>query len=560
MASTGAPTPFFVVLSVNKTEKDYPKGFMTVAKNKKNMSKKSPRRDRAAEIANTFEWLITAFILAFLFRAFIMEAFRIPTGSMADTLMGAHFRMRCNQCGYSYEHGFIPRYYGLPEDTVPFDNKQPPQTRCPNCGHYPPNDKPIPVSNGDRILVLKCIYQFFEPKQWDVIVFKNPLDPPINYIKRLIGRPGETVEIIDGDIYINGKICRKPPKVQNELWMPVYDNNFQPVKPLQPSFNYHVWKQPFANIGNSQWTIPEDNPTTFSLNSSDDRENTMEYNSSFGNHLKVTYAYNDVREYKNRPYCSDLMVRFHADLNSPNSRVGITLSKYQNHYRASVNSHGQMVIEKTSEAKEIVELARRSVESPVPGKPSFIKFTNVDHLLIFKFGDEKLTHDLGQAPDDAGRRLTNIEPQVKIFGAGRVNLSNVALFRDIYYTASNGPGMGWAIEGNPKTLAKNEFFVLGDNSPNSADCRWWSKKGIGNNGLQYPEGIVPREYLVGKALYVYWPGGFKFPWPQSLRNFLLKNSQKSPLFRLIYAVTSLNWIPDIGHQRLIYGGSDKIQE
>ena len=51
-------------------------------------------KDRAAEIANTFEWLITAFILAFVFRAFVMEAFRIPTGSMADTLKGAHFRLR----------------------------------------------------------------------------------------------------------------------------------------------------------------------------------------------------------------------------------------------------------------------------------------------------------------------------------------------------------------------------------------------------------------------------------------------------------------------------------
>jgi hypothetical protein len=254
------------------------------------------------------------------------------------------------------------------------------------------------------------------------------------------------------------------------------------------------------------------------------------------------------------------MVRFYADLKSPDSRVGITLSKYQNHYRGSVDSNGQMLIERTSEAKEIVELARTYVESPIPGKASFVKFANVDHLLILQFGNKKLTHDLGQLPDDAGRRLINIEPQVKIFGAGSVTLSNVALFRDIYYTASNGPGMGWAIEGNPKRLAENEFFVLGDNSPNSADSRWWNKKGVGNNGLQYPEGIVPREYLVGKALFVYWPGGFKFPWPQSLKNFLLQNSQKSPLFRLLYALTSLNWIPDIGHQRLIYGGSDKIQE
>ncbi|MEJ2647095.1 MAG: hypothetical protein P8016_01645 [Sedimentisphaerales bacterium] len=41
--------------------------------------KSKPKRDRAEEIANTFEWLITAFILAFVFRAFVMEAFRIPT-------------------------------------------------------------------------------------------------------------------------------------------------------------------------------------------------------------------------------------------------------------------------------------------------------------------------------------------------------------------------------------------------------------------------------------------------------------------------------------------------
>jgi hypothetical protein len=100
-------------------------------------------KDRAAEIANTFEWLITAFILAFVFRAFVMEAFRIPTGSMADTLKGAHFRLRCRQCGYEYDYGFVPaRYFDsrarrLPEDTVPAGTVHPGITRCPSCGHYP---------------------------------------------------------------------------------------------------------------------------------------------------------------------------------------------------------------------------------------------------------------------------------------------------------------------------------------------------------------------------------------------------------------------------------------
>ena len=186
------------------------------------------KKDRAAEIANTFEWLITAFILAFVFRAFVMEAFRIPTGSMADTLKGAHFRLRCQQCGYAYDHGFIPRDYDVPEDTIPSVDVEPPVTRCPSCGYYHRSRDKMPVANGDRILVLKCIYQFADPKRWDVIVFKNPPEPSINYIKRLIGLPGERVQIIDGDVYINGQIARKPPKIQNELWMPVYDNNYQP--------------------------------------------------------------------------------------------------------------------------------------------------------------------------------------------------------------------------------------------------------------------------------------------------------------------------------------------
>jgi signal peptidase I len=130
---------------------------------------------RVAEVANTFEWVITALALAFVFRAFVMEAFRIPTGSMADTLMGAHYRLRCTSCGYKYRYG----------ESSP---RQPKTSRCPSCGYHQAVENSA-LSSGDRILVLKCIYQFYEPRQWDVVVFKNPLDPSENYIKRLVGRP-----------------------------------------------------------------------------------------------------------------------------------------------------------------------------------------------------------------------------------------------------------------------------------------------------------------------------------------------------------------------------------
>lgn len=500
------------------------------------MSQRTNGKNRVTEIANTFEWLVTAFMLAFVFRAFIMEAFRIPTGSMADTLKGAHFQLRCDQCAYKYDYGL--GNFGLPRDTMPYGSLQPKPSRCPSCGHYQTTGGVMPIANGDRILVLKCIYQFFEPKRWDVVVFKNPLDPTINYIKRLIALPGETIEIIDGDIYINGQISRKPPNVQNELWMPVYDNDYQPAQPKEPSFNNHPWQQPFRNIGNSNWILDKDNPTIFRLDNSPNQIDSLIYDATIGNELRATYAYDDVRAYEYMPFCSDLMVRFYLIMDKPQGRIGIALSKYQTRYKASVDFAGQMLIEAETGTKT-VELASKLIEPPAPNVPTLVKFANVGHQLIFEFGTEKLTYDLGREPNDAGERRTDIQPQVKIFGSGKLTLSHTAIFRDIHYTGKKSPNsskQARATEGNPFTLGKDEFFVLGDNSPNSEDCRWWNKKGIGNNRIFYRKGIVPRDYLVGKALFVYWPSGFR------------------PFAKSRFAI-----IPNVGQMRFIHGGSDKYQ-
>jgi len=505
------------------------------------------KKDRAAEIADTFEWLITAFILAFVFRAFVMEAFRIPTGSMADTLKGAHFRLRCAQCGYKYEHGFVPRDYTdrngrtLREDTVPAWSVTPPRTRCPSCGYYEPTPGKVTVANGDRILVLKCIYQFLEPKRWDVIVFKNPNEPHVNYIKRLAALPGDSLEIIDGDVYIDGKISRKPPKVQDELWMPVYDNDYQPVNPSKPAFgstHNKPWRQPFTNTPGSQWVTTDHNsPTLFHLDSPPDRINEIVYDSSIGNDFRTAYAYNDVGFYRNMPYCSDLMARFYSRPADVAGTIGISLSKYETTYKASVDAAGQMVIAKVSGGAESV-LVSEQVEPPAADKWMLVGFANVDHQLIFEFGAKKISYELGLEPLAAGERKTDIEPKVVILGSGKLTLSHVAIFRDIHYTSGrsmNGED-GRATEGNPFVLEDDEFFVLGDNSPNSLDARWWESPGTANNGLYYRPGIVPRDYLVGKALFVYWPSGFK------------------PFAKFPIAA-----IPNVGKMRFIYGGSEKSE-
>src|SRR3989338_7240053 len=110
------------------------------------------------------EWvepIVIAVILALIIRTFVVQAFKIPTGSMRTTLM-----------------------------------------------------------EGDRILVNKFIYKFTEPKRGDVIVFvaPSPEDKKKDFIKRLVGLPGETIQISNGSILINNKPLEKGSKLEKQYY------------------------------------------------------------------------------------------------------------------------------------------------------------------------------------------------------------------------------------------------------------------------------------------------------------------------------------------------------
>ncbi len=135
-------------------------------------------------------------------------------------------------------------------------------------------------------------------------------------------------------------------------------------------------------------------------------------------------------------------------------------------------------------------------------------------------------------------------PRVRIAARGEgLQLHHLKLMRDVYYTSpilsseSGGPegkyaeklgvqaGMpGWGTTGNPIRLARNErdsdldeFFVLGDNSPQSLDGRLWVKAAPtlrlydSQNQPVYSLGTVPRYNMIGKAFFVYWPAGYRIP-------------------------------------------------
>ncbi len=186
-----------------------------------------PRRQDATR--ETIESVVVAFILAFMFRTFEAEAFVIPTGSMAPTLVGQHKEVECPQCKMFFTIGASAEIHKTKGYYMPGGRLH--EAICPNCRYNISVNHLLPFK-GDRILVNKFPYEFGDPKRWDVAVFKYPEDAKTNYIKRIVGLPGEMIKIERGDIRARSgekdewKIQRKDPSKQRDLQILVYDNDY----------------------------------------------------------------------------------------------------------------------------------------------------------------------------------------------------------------------------------------------------------------------------------------------------------------------------------------------
>jgi len=573
-----------------------------------------------AAIRETVESVIIAFVLAFLFRTFEAEAFVIPTGSMAPTLMGKHKDLECPMCHFRYQVSASDHANPKQPDVEVAANVY--HATCPMCrfradlGPANPQDQSYPSYDGDRILVAKFPYELANPKRWDVVVFKYPGNATMNYIKRLVGLPGEMIRIREGDLWIHKpgqpdgyfEIARKPPEKLLAMLQLVYDNDLAPT--ITGSLG---WPARWTAESDNTWTSKD--LASFEIDSSskgeiryrhrvpkpgqwqtiasplgrrNDKLTRDDWEKLLGANkipavtvepqlIRDFTAYNsgDGDESKSEPpelaekgyglnWVGDLAVQFELESKSkPGGKVVVDLIKGGRHFQCRFDlSSGKAELAIGGDGKEAEGYHRTATTAIVGAGQHSVMFANVDDELTLWVDGKVVAFQNPTKPDAAPPRGGQSESEsedhpnqynsallnnrvdtaedlspVRISAeAAAVKVSHIKVFRDVYYIAVFNRGQYiqrpsplrnyYESESDQNTLPKgkenlqddnenlielkpadsahpekDEFFVLGDNSAKSSDGRLW----IG-------EWFVERELLIGKALFIYWPHGWKIPY------------------------------------------------
>jgi len=536
-------------------------------------------RDSRGYGRETVESIVVAFTLALLFRAFEAEAFVIPTGSMAPTLMGRHKDLICESCGIDYRVGAsaeedddsqrtraeLARLEADGRDLARIAQlrrklaaKLVTRGRCPNCGHVMPltiggdttlaYDRRYPSFNGDRILVDKFAYDFTEPDRWDVVVFKYPEDAKTNYIKRLVGLPGETVFIAGGDIWTSradrphadAVIARKPPAKRRAMLQLVHDSAHVAPELVQAGWPAS-WTDWSAAAAGCRWETAADG-RSFAVTCDATGSAMLRWRNllpapevweavAAGRRVAALAAPQPVGDLQ--PYNSgsrgphwvgDVAVEFDLESRAPAGTLTLDLVKAGIPHRCTLDlATGQATLSRKA-ADGTVQAEGRT---EIAGRGRWrILFANVDDELSLFVGGRPVpfagpttwTRSLEDALDIApvlrGGTPGDMEPgdlaPVGITATGAdVRMTGLRVLRDVYYIAT---GSAEAMAGRAPeedllafALEPGQYFMLGDNSAASKDSRAWGTP-------DQPLHSVERRLLIGRALAIFWPHGIPAKW------------------------------------------------
>lgn len=428
------------------------------------------------------ERLVLVLVAVVLLQTWYLEGLLMPmkvaSGSMAPALRGPHREVTCVDCGYRFVYGI--------------DARTPRRTVCPNCGHAQKTLTDLPDTGGDRVLVSRPVFQLRKPRRWEVVAFRHPECAERIAIKRVVGLPGEAVEVRDGEIYVDGAIQRKPLAQQQATAVLVYDANHAPTQSSLPP----RWQ---ADRADSQWTWTDgqfSRPATPSQSSIDwlgyhhwcrlpgqpgtiERcpiSNTSGYNQAFPQRSETVHP------------IGDLWLSFRLMKTSGQGELFVLLTDGRERFQVRFDpEQGRCQVFRSDQELEGVFSG-----GDVPlSDGCLIDVSWIDSQFTVAV-DGRLA---GQWPFEPRVHASPPTLRPVAIGARRlgVEIHDLRLFRDVYYTHPIGQDARWGVD-HPHRLRHGQYFVLGDNSTISLDSRTWPQSSA-----------VPEELLVGKPFFVHFP-------------------------------------------------------
>jgi signal peptidase I len=528
-----------------------------------------PEKREDGSIKELIISMAIALAMALVAKVFVIEAFVIPTGSMAPTLLGQHMVFRSEQTGrewtvnpwfksnlgdYPVQSEVVSGGAGRQQVRVPVVTDPMTISRVtrgdyggnwmiPGRG-YTPDPQPKPLRAGDRILVQKLLYEVTSPKRWDVVVFKNPQDPTVNFIKRLAGLPNEQVWIADGDVFARPieagtqrgpvpksewRVQRKPARVQRSLWRPIFSSEFTPVDPVSASTGLRWFETPWSGEG---WETGDGR----SYRTESSAATVVSWDSERWP-ICDWEPYNDDRRAGPRPIfpVSDVRVRADVVPDGDGMRVAAVVRARQHEFRGEIAA-GRALVRMRREGGNWETLG----EGPAPvlraGRVARVEFWHVDQTVEMWVDGKRVAHgEYAWMPEDRLEWVTGVShakdaesntslsnPASYMHGGAEVwwefegsaaTLHRVGVDRDLYYQAAvfaSGESAGRPAFGtHPRNLAAtgpDQFYFLGDNSPASEDSRLWPRVDDEvSRQFDAPRGLVDRRMILGKAFFVYFP-------------------------------------------------------
>jgi|GEM_PF-3671279 len=444
--------------------------------------------------------LVLLLILLLLMQTWLVAPCKVVGDSMSPGLRGERRTALCPDCQFTVTG---PARITSSDATIV----------CPNCDYPDVSLADASVLLSDRFLTARSVFTLRPVERFETIVFRKPNDVNTLVVKRVLGLPGENIELKDGNIYRNGQLIRKSLFWQEQTAVLVHDANFIPTKTKQLLPRWLCSLSWDTNDGAYAHLLPEKRSPGL-----ENHTDWLEYR-HWRRKLPGELTDKEKKADKTKKVVlSDVVASPILDDAFPENAATELMLTFElerdliaDELEGDAGNIEPMLILELRSGQDLLslEIAPQSgffqaklngkdlsvrQKMPPPRTGSRLLFSTFDETVTFAMDGRELLRQPYPPTKEAEKKgkkgKKNAEEkspaQVRI-GARDVQvvLSQLRIYRDIFY-ATEGFEADWK-------LADDEYFVLGDNTNHSSDSRFWK-----------PHAVCKWQVL-GKPVLLYYP-------------------------------------------------------